>query len=149
MVFRHEISYGFRIRSSAVADETARCFVRVIVHFAKSFKITQGHSKWQSINQSINQSERIRVTKVTNVTARLSTPLSKACWLLSKTFAFNCCPLLLLTSYCDVYKSISSCTFVAAFNKLYCIVCVSPLVTASYRSWNIERQIIAWRWNLV
>jgi len=33
------------------------------------------------------------------------------------TFAFNFCPLLLLTAnYCDVYK----CTFVAAFNKLYC-----------------------------
>jgi len=39
------------------------------------------------------------------------------------TFAFNFCPLLLLTTnYCDVYVSISACTFVAAFNKLYCII---------------------------
>jgi len=39
------------------------------------------------------------------------------------TFSFNFCPLLLLaTNYCDVYKSITACKFVAAFNKLYCIV---------------------------
>jgi len=43
--------------------------------------------------------------------------------LLRLTFAFNVCLLLLLTTnYCGVYKSISVCTFVAAFNKLYCIV---------------------------
>jgi len=39
------------------------------------------------------------------------------------TFTFNFCPLLLLTTnYCDIYKPITACTFVAAFNKLYCIV---------------------------
>jgi len=32
--------------------------------------------------------------------------------------------LSVTTNYCDIYKSISACTFVAAFNrpKLYCIV---------------------------
>jgi len=31
------------------------------------------------------------------------------------TFSFNFCPLLLLTTnYCDTYKSITACTFVAA-----------------------------------
>ena len=31
------------------------------------------------------------------------------------TFSFNCCPLLLLTTnYCDIYKSITACMFVAA-----------------------------------
>ena len=44
------------------------------------------------------------------------------------TFSFNFCPLLLLiTNYCDIYKSIrpTACTFVAAIQSivLYCIVC--------------------------
>ena len=46
-------------------------------------------------------------------------------FLLSRlTFAFNFCALLLLTNnYCDVYKSISACTFVAPFIKLcLCVV---------------------------
>ena len=30
--------------------------------------------------------------------------------------------IIINTNYCNVYKSISACTFVAAFNKLYCIV---------------------------
>ena len=35
------------------------------------------------------------------------------------TFVFNFSALLLLTTnYCDVYKSISACTFVAASNQL-------------------------------
>jgi len=51
-------------------------------------------------------------------------------FLLSRlTFDFTFCALLLLTTnYCDIYKSITACTFVAAFNKLYCIVlyCIMP-----------------------
>ena len=41
------------------------------------------------------------------------------------TVSFNFCPLLLLTTnYCDIYKSITACTFVAAIQQivLYCIV---------------------------
>ena len=38
---------------------------------------------------------------------------------------YFCALLVLTTNYCDVYKSISACTFVAAFNKLYCIVICS------------------------
>ena len=42
-------------------------------------------------------------------------------FLLSRlTFAF-CALLLLTTNYCDVYESISACTFVPAFNILFCI----------------------------
>ena len=47
-------------------------------------------------------------------------------FLLSRlTFSFNFCPRLLLsTNYCDIYKSITACTFVAAIQLivLYCIV---------------------------